>query len=686
MADQDVSINITATTDELKDAMDAVNDVFKQASDMAKILAESVNGDVSGAVASAAAEAATLGTALEAAFSPLAIAGFVDAIVNAADKLSKFISDTFIYTDAEKQAVDQIKSENKVLEELANKTKEADRQRQLLAASSESEKDKLKINFKMEDEGGSPEHLQELLKQKTTEYQDLLRKSRETQQIALPNLSTGDSFESSGPTADAMDAASKLPALEGQVNSLKARVNEATASIGAMNAQLTNDDAQEIQQRQREKEHALMQGFQRELDDLRMNHQVSRTEEQNFWLSKLEQVLQGSALYNQIYHQVAAGQQAIDTENQRAQEGFAKALERSNSEIQKQNEKAAEDALKTATKNNQAIVKALQEANAAKEQQEKSHLATIRNLEEQAIQERMASGKISQAQGLAELKALHDQEYQEDLRALQKKLELAQNDPDLNTAQRITVISKINAQIEQLNDQHLSRMAADNQKSLNAERQQYQRYFTQFNSMFNSALNGWIQGTETASQAFEKMFQNILMQLVSFVEQWIEKKIEMWLMDEILSREGNSSKADAAIASDLAQIEADAYLAAAEAYAANAYDPVQADIASGEAFATVNSYAVGASASSIPHAAGGMYRVPFDTLAMIHRDEQVLPASYAQGLRDLVSNGSASAPAVHVHLNVSAIDAASFQQTIARHGHMIGEQVYKTLRKRKLAG
>lgn len=686
MADQDVTINITATTDELKDVMEAVNDVFKQASDMAKVLAESVNDDVSGAMTTAAADAATLGTALEAAFSPLAIIGLADAIVNAADKLSSFISDTFIYTNAEKQAVEQIKAENKVLEELARKTKEANRQRELLKASSASEKDKLTLKFQMEDEDGGPDHLKQLLEQKKLDYKNALRKSQETEQISFNDLNTGDSQEITQLTAAAQQAAAQLPALSGEINILKAQLDAAGASAGALNTKLAKDQAQEAQQREREKEQALMQGFQRELDDLKMNHQVSRTEEQNFWLSKLEQVKQGTALYNQIYHQAAAGQQAIDAENQRAQESFARAMERSSIEIQKQNEKATEDALKAATKNNQAIVKALQEANAAKEQQEKAHLATMRSLEEQAVQDRVASGKISQTQALAELKALHDQEYREDLRALQKKLELAQNDPDLNTAQRITAISKINAQIEQLNDQHLSRMAADNQKSLNAQRQQYQRYFTQCNSMFNSALNGWIQGTETASQAFEKMFQNILMQLVNFVEQWIEKKIEMWVMDEIISRQGNSSRADAAIQADVAQIEADANLAAAQAYSANAYDPIQAGIASAAAFAAVNSFAAAASATSILSGAGGIYRVPFDTVAMIHRDEQVLPASYAQGLRDLVGNGSASAAAVHVHLNVNAIDAASFQQTISRHGHMIGEQVYKTLRKRKLAG
>jgi hypothetical protein len=178
------------------------------------------------------------------------------------------------------------------------------------------------------------------------------------------------------------------------------------------------------------------------------------------------------------------------------------------------------------------------------------------------------------------------------------------------------------------------------------------------------------------------MFQDILMQLVSFIEQWIEHKVEMWVIDEVLNRQGSKSKTDTAITADVSQIEGDALLAAAEAYAANAYDPIKAAIASAEAFATVSSFAAGA--SSLLSGAGGIYRVPFDTLAMIHRDEQVLPAPYAQGLRDLVDSGSGPGSAVHVHVNVSAIDSASFQKTVTKHGHMIGEQVYRVLRKRGL--
>ena len=48
-------------------------------------------------------------------------------------------------------------------------------------------------------------------------------------------------------------------------------------------------------------------------------------------------------------------------------------------------------------------------------------------------------------------------------------------------------------------------------------------------------------------------FQDILSQLINFVEQWIEKKIEMWLMDKFIS-EGTQAAAEDNCSLDLTGI------------------------------------------------------------------------------------------------------------------------------------
>jgi hypothetical protein len=86
-------------------------------------------------------------------------------------------------------------------------------------------------------------------------------------------------------------------------------------------------------------------------------------------------------------------------------------------------------------------------------------------------------------------------------------------------------------------------------------------------------------------------------------------------------------------------------------------------------------------------AAGGFYQVDRDQLALIHQNEMVLPAGIADRLRSTVASGGGPGPDVHVHVyhNVNAIDAASFKDSIKQHGNMIGNEVAKVLKRRRLS-
>lgn len=84
-------------------------------------------------------------------------------------------------------------------------------------------------------------------------------------------------------------------------------------------------------------------------------------------------------------------------------------------------------------------------------------------------------------------------------------------------------------------------------------------------------------------------------------------------------------------------------------------------------------------------AAGGFYEVDRDQLAFIHKKEMVLPAGIADRLRTTVAGGGGSDSGMNINVfhNVNAIDAASFQDTIKKHGNMIGNEVARVLKKRK---
>ena len=112
MANQDLGINIKATLDGVEEAVNTIQELFKKGSEAAKSLSAVIGGDVTDSLKLMTTECEVMAPALEAAFNPLAIIAFAKGIADAADKLSQFIADTFIYTEAEKDADEELKRAN----------------------------------------------------------------------------------------------------------------------------------------------------------------------------------------------------------------------------------------------------------------------------------------------------------------------------------------------------------------------------------------------------------------------------------------------------------------------------------------------------------------------------------------------------------------------------------------------
>jgi hypothetical protein len=118
------------------------------------------------------------------------------------------------------------------------------------------------------------------------------------------------------------------------------------------------------------------------------------------------------------------------------------------------------------------------------------------------------------------------------------------------------------------------------------------------------------------------------------------------------------------------QIENAASTGAAQAYSAVAgipiVGPILAPIAAGVAFAGIMAF------DNIASAAGGWENIPADQLAMVHKNEMVMPAHLAEGIRGMVSSagnsgaggGSQGGGDTHIHINVQAIDAKLFQTAL----------------------
>jgi hypothetical protein len=128
---------------------------------------------------------------------------------------------------------------------------------------------------------------------------------------------------------------------------------------------------------------------------------------------------------------------------------------------------------------------------------------------------------------------------------------------------------------------------------------------------------------------------------------------------------GKSTQTTAAVG----QVASNAAVGAAAAMAATAAIPIVGPELAPEAGAVMYAGILG-TYGPLASAAGGWERVPNDTLSMLHKNEQVLPASYAQGLRDLVSGGTSGGGITHMEPHFhGVIDAKSFFQQ--NQGHLV---------------
>jgi hypothetical protein len=127
-------------------------------------------------------------------------------------------------------------------------------------------------------------------------------------------------------------------------------------------------------------------------------------------------------------------------------------------------------------------------------------------------------------------------------------------------------------------------------------------------------------------------------------------------------------------------ILASAWDAAAGAYRAIVGIPYVGPFLAPAAAATALG-AVLAMIGKISSAEGGWGQVPHDTMAQIHKDEMVLPARYAAGLRNLLeSGGSPGGANVRTSYTIQALDSRDVKRFLQRNGGAIAAQTQRQWR------
>jgi hypothetical protein len=211
-------------------------------------------------------------------------------------------------------------------------------------------------------------------------------------------------------------------------------------------------------------------------------------------------------------------------------------------------------------------------------------------------------------------------------------------------------------------------------------------------SSFSNGVSGMIFGTRTLNQALLATSQAIVSRFihmgVEIVADWGKKQLAL----AALSAAGEAQKTAAAAsgaaarggiaAGEAAAGEASILSSVLKSVTASASEtfagvfgflaPVMGPAAAGPA-AAAQSAVLSVAAFDI-----GAWQIDQDQIAMVHRNEMVMPAAEAGAFRSLLSNaasgGSQAAPGggdTHVHLNVSALDSGSVKSWLSNNSRQI---------------
>ena len=216
--------------------------------------------------------------------------------------------------------------------------------------------------------------------------------------------------------------------------------------------------------------------------------------------------------------------------------------------------------------------------------------------------------------------------------------------------------------------------------------------FANLQGTFNNSINGMILGTTTWQKAVQRLTQTALGDFLKATE----KGVVTWLTSEKTKTDGTAAGTEARTETEAAgqaeglgqmimgalkEISTSAATAAAKAYAAVSgipyVGPILAPAAAAAAFAAVLAFG-----GKLPSSAGGLWNVPSDTMAFIHKQETILPAHIAQPMRDFFTGGGATAGGGggNYAITIQAIDTQTGAQFLMNNAGAIAQGLAREMR------
>ena len=596
------------------------------------------------------AQSQTLGPILNAAFSGIAIAGFIQLAVLAAEKISILISDTWIFTAAEKALNAQLLADNASID--ASYKQHTKNLRDLaVVGKSVAEAERMRAQWAKEDANGLKQTID--LKQQELDLANKLHQVEidKGKQRTLQPVGRGVQSIPVDNSAAIKDADIKVKSLSSELDKLRAEYMLAGDAATEFGAKANLDTSKEA-----EKEAEKLEKIARHNEQLIAEVGRKRVEQFEFD----QRLAQEEAAF------------------------FANAQEK---------ETAA--ATKGANERFQADAQFEQDRIRDKEKASVDAIA----IKELQVKSEFALGKISAQQEAQQLTDLEAEKLATEKAYIQQRIDeiLARKESDdaKSYAEDMKEWSKLLTEKQKLEDQYLKNRAQIIDTSAKDEEKRWDAVTKKINSTFDQSIQGLIHGTETFGKAFATLFDSLLADFTSFLAnqalKWGEHQLVL-LAEHIATQSGMTAATAAGTAArgaidkvhSLAGILRAAGHAAAKAMAEVPFplNLIEAPLIFGATLAF---------GAGLPSAAGGM-DVPSDMLAMVHKNEMVLPSSLADRVRSVTepSGGSfggnavagGGGPQISISFgNISAVDARGIKDVLTQQRAHIADIVRQELRR-----
>ena len=262
--------------------------------------------------------------------------------------------------------------------------------------------------------------------------------------------------------------------------------------------------------------------------------------------------------------------------------------------------------------------------------------------EETLAKERLALGQITVKQLVSLEQELEARKYAIAQEALAQQLSL------INPSEDPVKYAQLMAQIETVALQHNATMLKITSQNTSQEIALQKKLTDAMTTGFDQAFKGILTGTETVGKAFQNIFSSMLNVVVSTLSGILAKVISTQITQLALNKQLQLS---------------DAAKGATAAGASAADTPVI-----GWALAAPAAAAVFAGLSA--YSASGGYDIPanLSPVTQLHPKEMVLPAKYAEPLRESLANGGGAGGGGGMNLNIKAIDSRSIVKALGRNG------------------